>query len=239
MGEQELKALLEEVQAALETHQPELTATQYAGFIRIEGRLITTGPDGPFDAFEVTMAVPAGYPVKPPIVWETGERIERTVERHIFPKDGNCCFGVWEAWLLTTPDRSFEAFLLGPLHSYFISQSVYEMTEDWPFGQRSHGLDGVVEAYCEAIGIATDEAALKRYLTVVAQNRPKGHHRCPCRSGKRLRACCMLRLEEMHSRITPEIARAMIRRIKVRHGVMAARPPVEVRALDLALRSAR
>ena len=215
MGERGLTPLLEEVQGALARYQPELTATQHDKFIAVEGRLITTGPDGPFDVFDVGIAVPEGYPVEQPIVWETGGRIEKTVERHMFLKDGNCCLGVWEAWLVTTQDRSFDAFLLGPLHSYFLSQSVYEMTGDWPFGERSHNLGGVVEAYCEAMGIEPDEAVLKRYLTVLAHERPKGHRRCPCGSGKRLRSCCMFRIEETHRRITPQIAQAMVRQLKL------------------------
>ena len=145
---------LEDFTAAVDAHQPELTITTSDDCIVLTGKLIVSGPKGPFDSYEILVGVPPAFPWQEPAVFETGDRVPRTADRHVFESHGNCCLGVWEEWLLRSRDHSASAFLQGPLHDYFLSQSWYEAKGEWPFGDRSHGALGVLEAFCEILGVA-------------------------------------------------------------------------------------
>ena len=183
-----LTGYLNAVNAVLERLQPELAAEIVDSTICITGKLVCSGQDGAFDAFEIALLLQDGFPKTEPFVWETAGRIPRVADRHIYPTPGNCCLCVWQEWLWKTQHPDFESFLIGPLHSYFVSQSIFELTGDWPFGERDHdqaGLDQALESMLEVIPNAQTDAA----LALLSQKKIKGHARCPCGSGKRLRSC--------------------------------------------------
>jgi hypothetical protein len=83
--------LFEEIERAVATHQPELVVSTTDVLILLEGRFVVSGPSGPFDFYEVRVGVGPEYPSQEPIVFETGGRIPKDIDRHIFPKHGDCC----------------------------------------------------------------------------------------------------------------------------------------------------
>ena len=202
-------ALLIDVQRAVEQYQPELTISTANGVIILEGLFVVSGPLGPFDSYQIWTGIPASFPEDEPVVFETGRRIPRIVDRHVFPKHGNCCIGIWEEWLLTTPDHRFETFLNGIMHDYFVSQTYYEAKGEWPFGERSHGALGVLESYADLLGLAPGAKIVADYLDLLSRQKIKGHAWCPCGSGKRLRQCHSDELRELSSRISPAMAKRM------------------------------
>ncbi len=205
-----------EVQQAVAKHQPELSVARIDRFIVLEGPFLVYGKDGPsntlngvFDSYQIKAGIPAGFPEKEPVVFEEGGRIPRISDRHVFPKDGSCCLGVWEEWLLTAPDHRFASFLTGPMHDYFVSQTYYEAHGVWPFGERSHGKLGVLEAYGDLLGIALNETTIAEYLKLLSRQTIKGHTLCPCGSGLRLRKCHLEDLYQLRQKISPTIAKKM------------------------------
>lgn len=209
-------ALFSEVQEAAARHQPELSVSRTEELIILEGHFLVYGPDGPvdtpggvFDSFKIQAGVTTGFPIEEPVVFETGGRIPRTAERHIFPKDGNCCLGVWDEWLLTAPDRRFETFLNGPMHDYFVSQAHFETNGTWPYGERSHGTQGVLESYAEILETPVDAKVIGNYLRLLSRQMIKGHAYCPCGSGKRLRDCHADDVRQLSQRIAPKMAKRM------------------------------
>lgn len=210
-----LAGLIEDFSAAVDTHQPELKITTSDNHIELAGNLIVSGPKGPFDSYEVLVGVPSGFPWNEPIVFETGNRIPRIADRHIFESHGSCCLGVWEEWLLRSQDHSAAAFLNGPLHDYFLSQSWYEAKGQWPFGDRSHGENGVVESFCDVLGVELSKDLAVRYLKLLSRERLKGHSFCPCGSGLRLRNCHELKLTDLQSVINTRMANRMLERLKI------------------------
>ena len=198
-----------EVQHALATHQPELTASRTDKIIIIDGLFVVSGPAGPFDSYRIRAGVTSDFPAEEPVVFEEGGRIPRIADRHIFPKDGNCCLGVWEEWLLTAQDHRFESFLTGPMHDYFVSQTYYEVHGEWPFGERSHGRLGVLEAYADLLEIVRDEETITAYLHLLSRQTIKGHTLCPCGSGRRLRQCHSTDLQRLSRKIPAQMAKRM------------------------------
>jgi hypothetical protein len=205
--------LLAQVQQAVAAHQPELNVTTTKDFIVLDGLFVVSGPQGPFDSYQVRVGVTAEFPREAPLVFEIGDRIPRVLDRHIYPKHGNCCLGVWEEWLLTAPDHTFETFLTGLLHDYFVGQTYFDATGEWPFGERSHGDAGVLESFAELLGVENDPTIVVEHLRLLSMNEVKGHNPCPCGSGRKLRQCHWDKLEELKKRIPSAMARRMLNRI--------------------------
>ena len=117
---------------------------------------------------------------------------------------------------MTAPDRRFETFLTGPMHDYFVSQTYYEVNGVWPFGERSHGMLGVLEAYADLLGVALDSKIVADNLNLLSRRQIKGHALCPCGSGKRLRQCHSDDLKRLSQKIPPFMAKRM-------HAIIAPR----------------
>lgn len=209
---------LDEVTASIAFDQPMLRASQNGQTIRVVGRYfvfereVVSAPGGPITTFEIEMELPNRYPGREPRVFEIAGRIPRKPERHINPY-GDCCITVWENWLVVAQDHSFTSYINGPLNEYFLGQFWFEQKGEWPFGERSHGEKGLIEAYADALGIANKKEVIEYHLKLLSRDWPKGHWLCPCGSGKILRQCHRNDLWAMHERVPPSIARRMLRRL--------------------------
>jgi hypothetical protein len=143
------------------------------------------------DRYSLEIKLPDDYPNDPPLVWETAERIPRTMDRHVYPEKGALCLGVGEElWLAMSGDFSFDRVLDIPVRNFLIGNSHVEEGLGWPLGDRSHGVRGIVEFYESFLGIK-DERALFLFLRSFILKRFKGHWPCPCGSGSILRRCHM------------------------------------------------
>lgn len=157
----------------------------------------------------------ASFPSRSRGFFETTDRIPRTLERHTFPETGHCCLGVWEEWLVTEPHCSFAKYLNGPVRSYVLAQMLHEQNPTaWRFGDRSHGGQGVLEAYADVLQLTPDFALVEAYLATLSQPWPKGHWLCPCGSARSIRHCHRDRLTELHARIPPAMAARMLHRLR-------------------------
>lgn len=206
------------MRAAIAFDQPGLTAARNGAGISVTGAFLVAeslyaiSPAGPLISFDIRIEIKGKYPSDEPRVFETGGRIPRTIDRHI-NTDGDCCVTIWEDWLVRAYDTSFAAFLNGPLREYFLGQYVFERTAKWPFSERPHGSDGLYEAYAEILGIRNRKKDVTYYLRLLSKDWPRGHWFCPCGSGKRLRHCHRDDLAALHAKVTPPLARRMLRRL--------------------------
>lgn len=158
------------------------------------------------DHYLISIRLPGGYPKDLPIVRELGGRIPWYADYHVFT-DGTCC-------CLLPEDRSrcfpigapFKQFLDGPVHDFFLGQSLVALGEPWPFGEWSHGKEGIHEFYSELIG-TDDKKTIIRFLKVLTKLNSKPHWDCPCGSGKKIRDCCQAKISEYRRKVPPAVAR--------------------------------
>lgn len=209
--------LLAEVEGAIASY-PDLRLVKGEATVRVCGTFPIVHDGKVLDRFQVEVSFRESYPRTMPRVMETGGRIPKTLDRHVFPTSGFACLQVPEEWL-TDADRSFRRFLKVPVHNYFLGQALVELGQPWPFGERSHGIKGLYEAYGEILGEA-DPATIERLLQVLAARDPKGHWRCPCGSGERLRKCCQDRINDLRDHISPEVARSILVRLNAAGGAL-------------------
>ena len=205
--------LLNQITTAVAVHQPDLNISIFNEHIELEGCFVLNSSMGEFDTYDVKIQVSQDFPQTEPSVYETGERIPKTADRHVCPESRICCLGVWEEWLLTTSEPSFSEFLSGPLKDYFVSQSWFEVKGEWPYGERPHGTDGLVESYAEVLGVDENLEIVIAHLKTLALPVAKGHLKCPCGSNKRLRYCHRNEVNSLRAQIKPIMAKRMLSRI--------------------------
>jgi hypothetical protein len=160
-----------------------------------------------YDRYLVEIELSKESPKGLPTVREIGKRIPRTPHRHM-NTDGTACVVLPDAFWHENPDgMSLLDFLQGPLRGYLTSQSLVELgvPDAWPSGEWAHGVDGLIEFYANLVGSKNPKVILQ-YLEVIARPTVKGHWRCPCGSGEKLRRCHGTTIEQLRSRIPRKVA---------------------------------
>ncbi|WP_415712747.1 SEC-C domain-containing protein [Maridesulfovibrio sp.] len=138
------------------------------------------------DRYQIEIHIPLEYPDNLPVAREVGGRIPK--DFHINP-DGTLC--------LAAEIEVKRRFVKRPTLKYFIEDlvipflfqhSFFEKYGKMPFGELSHGAKGTTEFYCDFFKVK-DEVIALALLKVIAEDNYRGHHQCPCGSGKILRKC--------------------------------------------------
>lgn len=138
------------------------------------------------DAFSILILLPDDYPDSPPSVQETGGRIPADFHQY---RDRTLCLGApVEVYRRFKTDPRLLAFVETLLVEYLYGYAHFEKYGSMPFGDLSHGCGGIREYYQEVF--TTDDIQIvMALLKVMADGKYKGHHSCPCGSGKILRKC--------------------------------------------------
>lgn len=211
--------MLKSVESALGFTQPQLVAELRDQHVQVKGTYLLkradgrADSDGPISEYKIEIFVPVGYPRAEPRLYEVGGRIPRQPDRHVNVGDGSCCVTVWENWLACAQDTSFSAYMSGPVHEYFLGQFIVENGGQWPFGERAHYLEGMEEAYADALKGEMPIQDVRYALRLLTREWPKGHWLCPCGSGLKVRQCHRDELMNLHNRIHPWLARQMQHRL--------------------------
>ena len=196
------------VTASARAEQPLLHNSEQDGLIWFAGSFDLRDQGVLWERFQIRLCLPADYPTGIPMVWETGGRIPRLADRHVLSNGALCLFAPEDREWVWPTGAGFDAFLRGPLRDYFIGQTYFEQHGSWPFGDRSHGADRLLEVFRERIGVS-DLVQLEQYLFVISRTTFCGHLRCPCGSGKRLRDCHADQLLDLHRRLPRPQAQQM------------------------------
>ena len=144
--------------------------------------------------YKIALLTPANFPNRPPIMLCDDSKLpwKENLDRHIHGL-GQACLAVnAEVRLYWPPNSSLAVFLKRLVDPWLLWQAYYDIHgEGPPSGERKHGLEGILEFYRELWGTPLPEKFdLKAFLLLLAlKEMPKGHHPCPCGSGKKLRDC--------------------------------------------------
>jgi len=71
---------------------------------------------------------------------------------------------------------------------FYYSYLFYKKYGETPYGERSHGIFGIIEYYNEVFQTKHIKNTLD-ILEYISTQKYKGHHLCPCGSGKMIRKC--------------------------------------------------
>ncbi len=205
--------LLNAVKEAVRAKYPDLIVCDERETVFIRGSLAIVHDGETLDRYQVEIEFPPDYPRALPMVRETGGRIPRVINRHVYPGSGNACLVVDEEWLLSAGGTiSFVEFMEGPVRNFFLGQSLVEAGRRWPFGERSHGGKGLVETYGEWFG-TQEEGVVLTYLRYLSGKKVKGHWACPCGGGRSLRDCHLDQFHGFQKRIPRWLAKQALERL--------------------------
>lgn len=154
------------------------------------------------DEFEVEITFPLASGGEP-TAKETGGRIPREPRYHI-NGDGTMCLGApLEVRRKRKKDSSLYAFITNQVIHFFYSYCYKERNGASPFGELSHGSEGLVEHYKELLETDSNLVVLE-LLKIIVADHYRGHLICPCGSSERLRKCHGPQIQEMRKQQTRE-----------------------------------
>ena len=194
--------LYDKEKAEVETHFPDLRFVVENDIVYVRGSFAVMFEAQVLDRYSVELQLARNHPTGLPVVRETGGRIPRHIDRHILAADGTACVLIpderWRLWPVGSP---LLRYLTGPLHSFFLAQTMVEEGQPWPFGQWAHGAKGIFQFYRELLK-TSDLHVMTTYLDYLAAKKVKGHWSCPCGSGKKLRGCHFGQIQDLREKIS-------------------------------------
>ncbi|QPJ65378.1 MAG: hypothetical protein G3M78_08230 [Candidatus Nitrohelix vancouverensis] len=186
----DLRSLVEEQFADLKKIYKNLSLiSQKENPFAIRGPLgfyVEIGGNSIKDCFEIEIVIPEDYPESPPKVRELLNRIPK--DFHKIQDDFLCLAAPLEVRLKFSKDKSLVGFVEKFVVPYLYSFCCWEKNGDMPFGERSHGVAGVLEQYRDILDVDTDLKALC-LIKVLVEGNYRGHLNCPCGSDLQLRKC--------------------------------------------------
>jgi hypothetical protein len=170
-------------------------------------------PVMPDVAYSVTIELNSAYPRSIPQVRCDPEEVEPIPARHVNAVSGEACLCVRSELRIHWPrGSSISEFIKQMLLPYLDAQFYYDTHSYWPPGrERSHGREGILEAYGEFAKDFGDTSVttIERLLRLLARKQdPKGHEVCPCCSGRPIRKCHRDALKKLRETVEPEFAAA-------------------------------
>jgi hypothetical protein len=177
----------------------ELTAV-HAGLTNVieeEGRTLVSG-SLPFeaasdglptitDSFDIRLAIPGDYPKTLPNVSDVGGKIAATYD-HLYTNKSFCLGVPVEERRIFLEQPSLLGFVNRLVVPYLYSYCYWKQHAKYPFGDQLHGNAGIVRHYLDTLKV-TDEFAVLAVVSFLLEHGYRGHHACPCGSGKIVRKC--------------------------------------------------
>lgn len=139
------------------------------------------------EQYGLRISVPIDFPTHLPKVNETTGLIPVEYE-HLY-SDRSFCLGVdGEIALKLSREPTLSNYLDTFVRGYLYSANFFFTYGRYPFGDRAHGGNGILDAYKELFDVDSGLAAF-RLLGYIALSSYRGHLDCPCGSGIRARYC--------------------------------------------------
>ena len=157
------------------------------------------------DSFGIELAIPHVFPDRLPRARELGGRITPDYD-HLNP-DGTLCLAVpIEERRVFLEQPTLLGFVDRLLIPYFYGYCFWTKHGYHPFDEAAHGHEGILRHYIDLLGLRDALAALA-VICFLFEHGYRGHHDCPCGSGRKVRVCHGPELRALHDQHTPETLR--------------------------------
>lgn len=183
--------LADRERSRLQAEFAELDLDVAEGAAVVRGVTRTVGGAG----YSTELRVPNDYPRGVPLLLCDRREIPWTIDRHVFPKSGVACLCVESEYRRHWPNGSdLTDFLTRLVVPYFLAQHYCELHGAWPEGgHRSHGREGILEAYrdmLKPLGASVNEKVIHDVMKLMGgTGELRRHLICPCGSGRKLKRC--------------------------------------------------
>ncbi len=158
------------------------------------------------DSFDVELTIPHVFPDRLPLAKELSGRIGVDYE-HCNP-NGTLCLAVpIEQRRVFFEQPTLLGFVNKLLIPYLYGYCFWSKHGYHPFGEAAHGYEGILRHYIDTLDLPNPLAALA-VICFLFEHGYRGHHPCPCGSGRIVRACHGPALRALHENHTRETVRA-------------------------------
>ncbi len=184
----------------------ERCAEKINGLIIIQGVLSfdvsCQGLESIQDWFEVELRVPKAYPLILPEVIELQGKVVSDYDH--LNNDGTFCLAVPIAVQLAfKKEPSLLGFVNNLVVNYLYSYCCWRRQGEYPFEDSPHGLSGYVDYYEKQFDTHFNPELFSGIEKIVKHGY-RGHHPCPCGSGKIVRKC--------HRQVVMDLSQEEVRR---------------------------
>ena len=138
------------------------------------------------DEYIVEITVPEDYPEILPTAKEIGGRISK--DFYTYPDNTLCLGSPIETRIKFRKQETLLGFVEDLLIPFLYAYSYREKCGEMPYGELSHGVNGILESYKGLFQI-NDDLAVMAFLKILADDNYRGHMSCPCGSNIKLRNC--------------------------------------------------
>ena len=138
------------------------------------------------DVYLIRIYIPSEYPKELPRVWELSGRIPE--DYHKFSDEALCLGTSLNVKINFHENPSLLGFIEGSVAAYLFGYSYKLKYGTLPFGERSHGIDGVIEHYKELFS-TQDLIDVVKLLEVLVYQDYQNNQECPCGSGENIEQC--------------------------------------------------
>ncbi len=203
----------EQVSAVIEKYK-ELSFKIEDGIPCIFGAIILADEYGDIeDTYQLAIKAVINYPYNFPLLFETGGRIPKNFDWHIFEQNGNCCIASPpEEIIICNSGLTLLSFIDNQVRNYFYSQ-IFRNQNGYFLKERSHGSKGWIEFFEETFmtnNIFNIEFGLNQILEGKKISRVSD---CFCGSGKKYRKCHK-KSYDILSKLTYDTVRIFIEYLK-------------------------
>lgn len=140
--------------------------------------------------YDVTIGFPPNYPNYMPWVIETGGKIPRTADRHVFSIDNTLCFGNLTDLLRECKKGiTFVWFLDNILNKHLCREYVRDKLGYYLDGERNHGQEGNWESYYDIFGHDDKKQILSELFRILENKDYPLNKKCYCGSQKKYKRC--------------------------------------------------
>ena len=139
-----------------------------------------------YKKYNITIVIPINSS-KLPYVIDSNSYIDEKY-RHYY-SNGVLCLET-DTKLLLDYEKKFDIihWMENYVECYFFTYEYYKRYGEFPYGERSHGVMGIIETYQDILN-AKDVVEAFHILQYIHSKDYRGHMKCPCQSGKRIRDC--------------------------------------------------
>lgn len=145
-----------------------------------------------WDRYQIEIHSSPLYPYGFPLLYETGGRIPRIIDWHIYGDTGSCCVDIFPSEILNCRNGlRLPEYIRDFAIPYFANQTHRIREGYYKNGEYSHGGKGMLEFYMPVLKCNDPREAvrlLKLFCSGIGTTRSV-FHTCFCGSGKKLRNC--------------------------------------------------
>lgn len=138
------------------------------------------------DNYSVQIVIPL-YSDKLPYVIDTGNHIAKDYPHRY--GNGELCLETDTSIRIRFLDGfSLVAWMQEFVEPYYFSYEFFQRYGEFPFGERGHGIKGIIETYQDLFQ-EKDPIRIVNLMRSICEHSYRGHLLCPCGSERKLRLC--------------------------------------------------